>query len=359
VVRTWAEAEGLSLPPLLVLDPLVTLLDELGMGAGELTATSLGDGHSNATFLLSRGDERWVLRRPPRPPYPPSAHDVLREYRIIEACAAGGVRVPPPLVAVADEAYVGAPFYLMGYVPGEVTTDVLPAGLEPVAQRQAVGRELLEALASIHALDWRRRGLADLDRGGDYLRRQLRRFGGLWEGYRRRQLPAIEAAHRRLLASCPEPSPQRTLVHGDFRLGNVIISTEVPARLGAVVDWEMAAIGDPLADLGYLVAAWAEPGDATGTLLDMGSVTALPGFPGRAELIAIYEELTGRPVRALPWYEALASWKTAVLLEGSYVRWLDGVATDPFFASLETGVPELAERANAALDRLTTEGEPA
>lgn len=349
-VATAAEAEALSAPPLLILEPLAAVLDAHGLGNGPIEATPIGEGHSNATFLLRRGDDSWVLRRPPRPPYPPSTHDVLREYRVLAACGSG-VRVPTPLLAVDDPGVIGAPFYVMSYVPGEVLTDELPLGLEPMRQRARVGQQLVEALVEIHALDWRRAGLGDLDRGGDYLRRQLRRFADLWRRYRWRAIDEIDEAHARLSELCPA-SGERALVHGDFRLGNVIFSTEEPARLRAVVDWEMAAIGDPLADLGYLTANWAEPGDHEGVLLELGAVTSAPGFATRAELVAAYESLSGRSAELLPWYEALACWKLAVLLEGSYRRSLNGVISGPFFDKLEWGVPDLARRSLAALDRL-------
>lgn len=349
-VATAVEAAALPVPPLLVLEPLTAVLDAHGLGSGPLAATEIGGGHSNATFLLTRGAESWVLRRPPRPPYPPSTHDVLREYTVLRSCA-GAVRVPTPILAVADAGVIGAPFYLMSYVPGEVITNVAPAGLDSPRRRARVTAELVESLAEIHALDWRAAGLGEINREGDYLGRQLRRFSGLWEQYRERPIPAIEEAYARLVERRPE-SGERTLVHGDYRLGNTIFATTGEPRLRAVVDWEMASIGDPLADLGYLTSTWAEPGDHEGILLDLGAVTSLPGFGSRADLVAAYEARSGRVAESLPWYEALASWKGAVLLEGSYQRSRRGIGASAFFDRLERGVPELAGRAVEALERL-------
>ena len=335
---------------LLILEPLAAVLDAHGIGAGPLEATEIGGRHSNLTFLLTRGEDCCVLRRPPLPPYPPSTHDVLREFSVLDSCAAS-VRVPKPILTVADVSVIGAPFYLMSYVPGEVITNELPVGLGSPRQRALVTEQLVESLAEIHALDWRATGLVEIDRGGDYLGRQLRRFAGLWERYRRRPIPAIEEAHERLVELQPS-STERTLVHGDYRLGNTIFSTAAPPRLQAVVDWEMASIGDPLADLGYLTSTWAEPGDREGVLLDLGAVTGLPGFGSRADLVSAYEAHSGRAAECLPWYEALACWKSAVLLEGSYQRSREGIGSGAFFAGLEHGVPDLAERAVAALNRL-------
>jgi aminoglycoside phosphotransferase (APT) family kinase protein len=351
IVPTWADARDLPLPPVLVLEPLRQVLDAAGLGEGAIVARPIGDGHSNITFLIQRGEECWVLRRPPRPPFAPSTHNVLREYRILAACCGSPVRTPRPVLAVDDATVIGAPFYLMEYVAGEVITTALPAALTAAANGPQIAEELVEALAEIHALDWRAAGLDRLGRPGHYLERQLRRFTGLWEGYRTRSIPAIDIAARRLASTQPT-SPKATLVHGDFRLGNTLFARTPPGRLLTVVDWELATIGDPLADVGYLLAMWAEPDDRHGVLLELGAATAEPGFPTRDELAALYARRTGRDVSQLAWYEALAAWKTAVLLEGSYQRMLSGTTSDPFFARLEAGVPELADRALAALDRI-------
>lgn len=348
VVATRAEAVDLVPEPLVVLE---NVADALGCDAASLTARPIAAGNSNFTFLVSRGEERFVLRRPPRPPYPPSTHDVLREAAILRGCAGSSVRVPTVVAAVDGPDVIGAPFYVMDFVAGEVITTELPLAFDAARDGRRIADELVDALAEIHALDWRAGGLSDLYRGDDYPGRQLRRFTGLWERYEARPLPLVREVAARLEAHRPPPVAP-SLVHGDYRLGNVMYAPGSPARLVAVLDWEMAALGDPLADLGYLVATWAEPGSSTGPLLELGAVTAQPGFPSRDELRGRYEAVTGRSTEWLPWFEALACWKSAVLLEGSYQRYVRGEADDPFFARLETGVPELAAQAAAALDRL-------
>jgi aminoglycoside phosphotransferase (APT) family kinase protein len=344
VVASWRAAAELELAPLLVLDPLARFLDGQGLGAGPIDAVPLGDGHSNITYLIRRAGGQWVLRRPPRPPFPASAHNVLREYRVLHSTFASGIRIAQPLAACDDEDVIGAPFYVMEHVEGAVLTTALPPRLDAPAERRRIGEELIDALAEIHAVDWQATGLRMLAPVDGYLDRQLRLFGRLWKQNRTRDIPLVERLGEHLLATRPASGPT-TLVHGDYRLGNTIFGTSAPARLAAVLDWEMATLGDPLADVGYLTATWAEPDDATGALLALGAVTALPGFCSRAELIDRYAAVTGRYVESVSWYESLALWKAAIFLEGSYRRLLSGTTHDPFFAGLKAGVPELVERA--------------
>jgi aminoglycoside phosphotransferase (APT) family kinase protein len=294
------------------------------------------------TYLVHRDGGPWVLRRPPRPPLPPSAHDVLREARLLTAVQEADVRTPRVLATCDDEAVIGAPFYVMDCVEGHVMTADVPAVLTGETRR--IGEELVDALVEIHAVDWRACGLDGYGKPTGYLDRQLRRFGGLWEHNRTRELPVLERVTAWLAEHKPE-SGEATIVHGDYRLGNTMFAPEAPARLVAIFDWELATIGDPLADLGYLVATWTQQGDPEGTLSSLGAVTRRPGFPTRDELIARYEERSGRSMSDVRWYTTLALWKSAVFLEGSYKRRLAGTTEDPFFDRLKTGVPEIAERA--------------
>jgi aminoglycoside phosphotransferase (APT) family kinase protein len=334
IVDTPEEAAALALPPLLVRRPLEAFMDAHGLGSGPLDAEPIGEGHSNVTYL---GRRDFVLRRPPRPPLPPSAHDVLREALLLRALAGTTVRVPRVLATCDDAAVIGAPFYVMERVHGNVITTALPAGAEPAR----VGAELVDALVEVHAVDWRACGLEGYGRPSGYLERQLRRFGGLWEHNRTRALPAVERVSAWLAEHLPESGPA-TIVHGDYRLGNTMFAG---GRLVAIFDWELATIGDPLADVGYLVATWAQPGDPEGAIVGLSPVTRAPGFPTRAELVARYEQCCGRSVSDLRWYTTLALWKSAIFLEGSYRRRLAGTTDDPFFDRLEHGVPEIAERA--------------
>jgi aminoglycoside phosphotransferase (APT) family kinase protein len=335
-------------PPLLDPETLVPWLDERGLGEGELEAERIGEGHSNITFLIRRGGTRVVLRRPPRPPLPPSAHDVLREATLLRALEGTGVRVPTVLATCSDESVLGVPFYVMQEIEGTVITDSVPDELDTAEQRAAIGRELIEALVEIHETDWRACGLEGFGKPTGYLERQLRRFGGLWDHNKTREVPRVGQLADWLAENMPE-SPQATIVHGDYRLGNVMLAHGAPARLVAIFDWELATIGDPLADLGYLTVTWTQPGDPEDTMWrSPDAVTRREGFQTRDELVALYEERSGRSMADLHWYQTLALWKAAVFMEGNYKRWLAGNSDDKHLALFDEGVPALAEAAWAA-----------
>ena len=346
IVDTPEEAAAENRPPLIVRRPLADYLDAHGLGSGELEAEPIGEGHSNVTYLLRRGDERFVLRRPPRPPLPPSAHDVLREARLLEAVRDADVRTPEVLAACDDESVIGVPFYVMRYVEGTVITGTVPDALDTPEERRRISLELVDALAEMHAVDWRAAGLEGFGKPTGYLDRQLRRFNGLWEHNKTRELPLVQEVGEWLAAHKPE-SPDATIVHGDYRLGNTMFADAAPARLVAIFDWEMATIGDPLADLGYMTATWSEP-DARGkqTMFDLLTVTHAEGFLTRDELVARYEERSGRSMSDLRWYQALAIWKAAVFMEGNYKRSLAGTTDDPYLKLFDEGVPQLAEAAH-------------
>jgi aminoglycoside phosphotransferase (APT) family kinase protein len=324
-------------------EPLSAYLDGLGLGTGEPRIVPVGDGHSNLTFLVERGDAKLVLRRPPRGPLPPSAHDVVREARLLSALRPQGVPVPEVLATCDDDSVIGAPFYVMAWVDGFVLTEEMPASLKGDAV--TIAEHLVDGLVELHAVDPTVPELAGFGRPDGYLARQLKRFGGLFETNATRPLPDLEAVHEWLAANLPE-SPASTVVHGDYRLGNVMVGAS-PTRLAAILDWEMATIGDPLADLGYMTAMWADPDDPPNAVADLSSLTRANGFPGRAFLTGLYAEKTGRPTDALPWYQVLAMWKAAIFLEGSFGRFAAGTTADPYFASLETGVPALAALARS------------
>jgi aminoglycoside phosphotransferase (APT) family kinase protein len=336
-------------PPLLILERVRTFLDEHGLGAGDVRAERIGEGGgSNFSFLLEREDgSRFVLRRPPRPPLPPSAHDVVRESRLQLALAPLGIRVPTIRAVCEDASLLGVPFYVMDYIDGYVVTTELPAPLDadPAARRR-LADDLIDTLVEIHAADVTTPALGAFARPGNYNERQVRRFAQLWEINQTRELPTVVDVERWLGANVPEQLPA-TVVHGDYRLGNMIVQGD---RIAAVLDWEMGTIGDPRADVGYLVATYSEPGGASNPL-GTSPVTATEGFPTRVELAARYEERSGRELEPLAWFEALALWKAAVFCEAIYGRWVRGelTAEDERARRFETGVPLLAETAAAVI----------
>ena len=333
--------------PLIVEEKVEAFLDAHGLGSGSVTATRIGDGGgSNFTFLVERGGERFALRRPPRPPLPPSAHDMVREARLQEAIRAAGFSRLAEIVAVCeDDSVLGVPFYVMRFIDGEVITQQLPPRLETEDARRALGDDLVDTLVEIHAADASRPEVAAFARPGSYLERQVRRFTQLWEINKTRELPDVDAVARLLAERLPDPLPP-TVVHGDYRLGNMIVARDEPTRILAVLDWEMGAVGDPRADVGYLLATYSEPGGRPSPL-GSSPVTAEPGFPTRAELVARYCERSGRDVQPVEWFEALALWKAAVFCEAIYGRFIRGElgAEDTRAAVFEHAVPLLASTA--------------
>ena len=323
------------------------LQDHLPDGVGEVTVTRHQAGHSNETFFVRCGPRDLVLRRPPLGAFLPTAHDVRREYRVLSALSATVARVPKTLLMCSDESVIGAPFYLMERVDGLVIRTDLPGVFNAERERAAIGDELVDALVELHSIDPVSCGLEDFGRPRGYLERQLKRWTGQMELTLplTRPLPDLEASGRWLAEHVPV-SPPVTIVHGDYKLDNVVFAPAAPARLVAILDWEMSTLGDPLADLGWMTSFWREAGDDDdGVFADLNRVTTLPGFRTRRDLIDRYAAATGRDCSELEWYQVLAIWKLAILLEGSYARHLAGMTDDPFVAEMEHGVPSLARRA--------------
>ncbi len=342
-------------PPLVDAEALGRYLAEALPGpdtAEPLQVERIRGGHSNETFFISRGREQWALRRPPRGPLLPTAHDVAREYRVLRGLERTSVPIPRPILLCDDTSVIGAPFYLMERVHGVIIRATLPPAFEAdTASRSGLGDAVIDTLAELHAVDWQAVGLGDLGKPQGYLERQLRRWTGQLDASRNRPLPDLDAVTAWLHAHLPA-SPTATIVHGDYRLDNLMFAPAPPAQVVAILDWEMATLGDPLADVGYLLSFWREPGDPDmGALGDAAwKVTAQPGFPTRAQLVERYAARTGRQMDHVAFYVALAIWKLAILLEGSYKRHLAGTTDDPFFATLGDGIPALARRALAVCE---------
>jgi aminoglycoside phosphotransferase (APT) family kinase protein len=315
---------------ILDLKALQVWLSERGLARGSIQARRIGDGHSNFTYAVEDRERTVVVRCPPPPPTPPGANDVLREARLLQALAPTPVPVPAVLaVGQAGEA-MDVPFYVMGHLDGEVSTSTLPAALDAPDQRRAVAHAMIDALVELQAVDWEACGLGGLARPEEFLLRQLDRLPRLLSGSDGKLPEAISTLREELLDGPPVSGPA-ALVHGDLRLGNVMLARVAPARILGVLDWELAGVGDPLADLGYTLATYAVPDEPLHAVTELSSATLQPGFPTREELAARYAERTGRDIGALQWYEAFALWKLAVLFEYGRRRHLAG-AGDPYYA---------------------------
>lgn len=315
----------------------------------------ISGGRSNLTYLVRGGERTWVLRRPPLGHVLPTAHDMAREYRVLAALADTDVPVARPIALCEDAAVNDMPFYVMEYRPGVVLAHELPSGFaDTEGARRRICLAMVETLVRLHALDYRALGLEGFGHPEGYLERQVRRWSQQWERSKTGELPEIDALAARLRAALPD-SPPPTIVHGDFRLGNLALDPRDPGRIVAVFDWEMATLGDPLADLGYTLIYWADPDDRIDPA-SIGSVspfTTLPGFLRRADLIAEYARRSGRDVTAVDFYQVLALYKLAIISEGIYARYLQGKTLGEGFAGMTRPSGALAQRALAIADAST------
>jgi len=311
----------------------------------------ISGGRSNLTYAVSdAGGRRWALRRPPMGKRLGSAHDMAREHKVISALADTPVPVAPVVGLCEDDDVNGAPFYVMEFVEGPVLRSREEAEEEfDERTRRAIGERVVDTLVAIHEVDTDRVGLGDLGKTEDYVNRQLRRWHGQWEKSKTRELGVVDDVHRRLSGRVPEQGPA-TIVHGDYRLDNVILS---PAgEVAAVVDWELCTLGDPLADIGLLIVYWSEPGDEFIPLFD--PATMAPGFIGREEVKSRYAERSGRDLSEIDFFVALGYWKLAIILEGVYARYASGQygKTDEGFQEFAKIVERLAAAADEAERRL-------
>jgi aminoglycoside phosphotransferase (APT) family kinase protein len=315
-----------------------------------LSFERIAGGHSNLTFRVSdAGGHSWALRRPPLGKRLGSAHDMSREHKVVAALGPTPVPVAPVVGLCQDDSVTGAPFYAMEFVEGPVLRGLEEAEAFPEeADRRAIGERVADTLAAIHAVDPDAAGLGDLGRKEDYVARQLHRWQGQWEKSKTRELPAIDSVHERLSARIPKQGPA-TIVHGDFRLDNMILT---PAgEVAAVVDWELCTLGDPLADVGLLMAYWPEAEQADIALGQPANLA--PGFPSRGELADRYSERSGRDLSELDFFVALGYWKLAIILEGVYARYAAGGygKVDDGIQAFARLVERLAEAAEAAEGR--------
>jgi aminoglycoside phosphotransferase (APT) family kinase protein len=316
-----------------------------------LSFERISGGHSNLTYgVTDAAGRRWALRRPPLGKRLGSAHDMGREHKVVSALGPTAVPVAPVVGLCEDESVNGAPFYAMEFVEGPILRGLAEAEAFPgEAERRAIGERVADTLVEIHAVDPDAVGLADLGRKEDYVARQLRRWQGQWEKSKTRELAAIDAVHERLEARIPEQGPA-TIVHGDYRLDNMILTPE--GEVAAVVDWELCTLGDPLADVGLLMVYWPQRGEDPVALGRPANLA--PGFPANEELRDRYAERSGRDLSQLDFFVALGYWKLAIILEGVYARYAAGQ-----YGKVDPGIEEFArlvERLAAAADEAERRG---
>ena len=306
----------------------------------------IAGGHSNLTYkFVDTAGAAYVLRRPPLGHILESAHDMAREHRIVTALAGTEVPVPATFGLCEDKAVNGAPFYLMKFVEGTVPHDAEATSTIPPAERRTAGEHIVEVLAKLHNTDPEDVGLGDLARREAYLERQLKRWTKQWEATKTHEIPEMEESERLLHEHMPEQIGY-SIVHGDYRIGNMIIAD---ARMAALLDWELCTLGDPLADVGYLLNNWTEPGESGAEASPIG----IGGFPDRSYVCEVYEQRTGRDLSRINYYRAFSHWRLGAIMQGVYKRYLVGAMGHQDF-DLDKYRRSIHQRAETALRLLTT-----
>lgn len=323
--------------------------EQLAQLGDEWQAEVISGGLSNITYRVRGEHGTVIVRRPPLGNLLPSAHDMGREHRVLSALGGTDVPVPEVLAFTDDPEVVGAPFYVMAEVPGEVFREPAQTARLDVEQRGQLSDGLVDVLAAIHAVDLDSTGLRDFGRPEGYLERQVRRWAKQWDASRTRELPAMDALVAELDRQRPEGG-EVTLVHGDYRLDNTLVTQPdgIPT-VAAVVDWELSTLGDPLADLATWLTYYSGPGEDGSAVPVAAGLTAHAGFPTTDQLAAAYAERTGRDVSGLDYYRAFTDFRLAVILEGVHSRFLAGKSVGEGYDRVGPSVPLLVER---ALDRL-------
>jgi aminoglycoside phosphotransferase (APT) family kinase protein len=332
-----AQSEAVDVPRLTAW--LGTHLD--GGLSGPLQVELIAGGRSNLTFGVTAGERRFVLRRPPLGPLLPTAHDMRREFTVLQALRDTDVPVPQVHALCTESDVIGSPFYLMEWVDGVVLRTADDCRRLDFEQAKRLSLDLSDVLARIHTVPWQSPGLEGFGRPDGFLERQIARWTAQWEKSKTRELPGIDEMARLLRARMPRPQ-EPALVHGDYRLDNLMLS---PDRLApvAVLDWEMSTLGDPLADLGLLMVYWADTDDAFPPPSVARQIAAGSGFLTRAEMAESYSRASGRDVSDLPFYVVLGYFKLAIIFEGIHRRHTLGQTVGEGFEGLGDEVPHLVD----------------
>jgi aminoglycoside phosphotransferase (APT) family kinase protein len=330
------------------------LREHLPDAGGEVEVRQFPRGFSNLTYLVKAGWREMVLRRPPFGAAVRGGHDVVREHRILAALHPVWPKVPRPLLCCGDESVLGAPFYLMERVAGVVLRDRPPPGVDlgPEVMR-GICLSAVDTLAELHAVDWRAAGLAEIGRPDGYVARQVEGWTARWRAAKTDDVPEMDAAAEWLAAHLPAEGPA-AVIHNDYKYDNLVLDPADPARVRAVLDWEMATLGDPLMDLGTTLAYWAEPGDPPE--LKMFGITHLPGNLDRRGVAERWARKTGRDAGGIVFHYVYGLFKVGVIAQQIYARFRAGKTQDPRFAALIHVVRATGRKAANAIDRDTISG---
>lgn len=321
------------------------LMSELG-GVENFSVEWLQAGHSNETLFIEWGNRDLVLRRPPPGETADTAHDVTREFRVMSAIQQTDVPVPRTVLQCEDRSVIGSEFYLMERIGGDVIRLEEPDRFAPPKHRRTLGHALVDSLATIHNLDYKSLGLDEFGRPEGYLRRQVDRWQKQleWAASRTNRpdgLPGREEVKAWLNDACPD-SPPHTLIHGDYKLDNLILAPGTPPRVNAIVDWELSTLGAPLSDLGWMLLFWHDDPDSKPLIPElMPGFTARGGYPTRQELITRYENQSGLTFENPTFYQLLAVYKLVAVCEMFYARYLAGDSDDALYAAMEERTPAL------------------
>jgi aminoglycoside phosphotransferase (APT) family kinase protein len=328
------------------------LRDHIGdLPEGELEVRQFPSGASNLTYLLKIGDWEGVLRRPPLGPVPPKAHDMGRESHVLARLHEAYPLAPKPYFFCDDESVIGAPFYVMERRAGVVVDDSFPEGVEPnPGLCRGMSRLVADPLAELHAVDPNEAGLGDLGRPEGFLERQVRSWIGRYDKAKTDEIAEVGPIVRWLADRIPE-SPEPTIIHNDYKLNNLILNPEDLTDVRAVLDWEMATVGDPLFDLAVSLSYWTEPTDPEDLKEVMPTVTSIPGFMTREEYMERYAKKSGRDLSDMHWYMVFGYFKLAVILQQIYARWKKGQTRDARFADFDERVRTLILHAKTLADK--------
>lgn len=326
---------------------LAAWLEQATDDPGPFRLEPLRGGNSNDTLLVTSRRASRVLRQPPGAGIDASAHSVEREYRILMALADTHVPVPRPLALASEVGPGGRAALLLEHFDGVSIRDRLPSAYpEPVKAATAIGRATIDALADLHSLPWREFGLEDFGRPTGFLERQVRRWRKQYERYRHRDLPDFDIVANWLEKHRPDGG-ESGILHGDFHVDNCLFSRTAPVQLLAIIDWEMSTIGDPLLDLGLMLAFWGNDRPEKCAMPAIQGFTRVPGAPTRAELAERYARRSGRSVEHLDYYMALAFWKLAAIVEGAHAQYVAGLVQTEYGKALGEDVPRLLAEARA------------